>query len=142
LNWLRGASVTGFAGIPPLRELEPGIFLIRPLLDATHDQVQDFLKARGYQWREDSSNRSPQYLRNRIRYELVPLLAELGGGENRLAQQTLLAAQIWRDDLKLLEIDTKEALKTLILCNEASLLVLDGIKFCALPLALQRRVLR
>lgn len=142
LNWLRGASVTGFAGIPPLRELEPGILLVRPLLHATRDQVQDFLKARGHQWREDSSNQSPQYLRNRIRRELLPLLTELGGEENRLARQTLLAAQIWRDDLKLLEIDTQEALNSLTLCNEASLLVLDGIKFRTLPLALQRRVLR
>lgn len=142
LNWLRGASVSGFAGIPPLRKIGDGVLLVRPLLEASRDQVRGFLEDHGYQWREDSSNQSHQYLRNRVRLELLPLMATLCGDEDRLARQTLTASRIWRDDLDVLEATTQAALNDLILIDEAGLLILNGIKFCEQPVALQRRILR
>lgn len=142
LNWLRGASVTGFAGIPPLRIVGHGLFLVRPLLEATRDQVRQFLLAHGYNWRDDSSNQSTQYLRNRVRHELLPLLNSLGGNESQLARQTLSSSRIWRDDLAFLETAAQTALTQLTIKNEQRLLILDGIQFNNLPIALQRRVLR
>jgi tRNA(Ile)-lysidine synthase len=142
LNWLRGASVSGLAGIPPMRELAAGVLLARPLLGATRTQICDFLIARRQSWREDSSNQSARYLRNRVRAELLPVLSEMGFDENRLALQTLRAAQIWRDDLKVLEAAAGAALNDCALREDENMLILDGKKFCALPIALQRRVLR
>jgi tRNA(Ile)-lysidine synthase len=142
MNWLRGASVAGLAGIPPAREPAPGVLLVRPLLDAARTQIRDFLVAHNQSWREDSSNQSAQYLRNRVRNELLPLIEELGFDENRLALQTLRASQILRDDLKFLESASMEALQGCVLRDEDDLLILSGERFRNLPVALQRRVLR
>src|SRR6185437_5512015 len=49
--------------------------LIRPLIDATRGQVEEFLRARGIEWREDATNRDAGFARNRIRHELLPQLA-------------------------------------------------------------------
>lgn len=142
LNWLRGASVSGLAGISPARQLAPEVLLARPLLNATRAQIREFLVARNQNWREDSSNQNAQYLRNRVRAELLPVLAELGFDKNRLALQTRRAAQIWREDLEFLESAAREALKNCTLHDDENLLILDGEKFRGLPVALQRRVLR
>jgi tRNA(Ile)-lysidine synthase len=142
MNWLRGASVSGLAGISPAREPAPGVLLLRPLLNATRAQIRDFLVAQNQSWREDSSNQSAQYLRNRVRNELLPLLGELGVDENRLAMQTAHAAQIWRDDLEFLESATRCKLANCVLHEDEKLLILDGGKFRDLPVSLQRRVLR
>lgn len=69
LHWLRGSGLAGLRGMAPLRE---GI--ARPLLAVTHRQSLAYCAARGWQPREDSSNRDPRFLRNRIRHELLPLL--------------------------------------------------------------------
>lgn len=142
LNWLRGASVSGLAGIAPTRELAPGVLLVRPILKATRTQVRAFLSACGQSWREDSSNLKAQYLRNRVRAELLPVVAKMGFEEDRLAQQTLRAAQIWRDDLEFLETATRQAMSDCALHQEENLFILCGEKFRELPIALQRRVLR
>ena len=142
MNWLRGASVSGLAGIAPSREMEPGVLLARPLLNATRNQVREFLTARGQCWREDSSNYSAQFLRNRVRAELLPILQKLGFEENRLALQTLRASQIWRDDVEFLDSAAQATLQNCVLREDENLLILDGEKFRELPVALQRRVLR
>jgi tRNA(Ile)-lysidine synthase len=48
--------------------------LIRPLLDVTRAEVVDYLRQANQPFREDSSNASLDYTRNRIRHELLPLL--------------------------------------------------------------------
>lgn len=142
LNWLRGATVSGFAGIAPTRQLEDGVLLVRPLLSATRSQVREYLAASGQSWREDLSNDSTLFLRNRVRHELIPKLVELDTTEDRLASQTLQASQILRDDLHFLEATAAEALNSCSLSTEPDLCILSGEKFRALPVALQRRVLR
>jgi tRNA(Ile)-lysidine synthase len=71
---LRGTGIGGLAGIPRARELSPGISLMRPLLSVTRDEVLAFLGSLGQPFREDSSNNSLQFTRNRLRHELLPHL--------------------------------------------------------------------
>jgi len=68
---LRGSAGPGLAGIRPVTA--PG--LVRPLLTIGRDEIRDYLSARGIAWREDSSNQSLDFARNRIRRELLPQLA-------------------------------------------------------------------
>ena len=69
-RFLRGAGTAGLAGIrAATRE---GIF--RPLLHLTREEVRESLQERGISWREDSSNASPEFARNRIRGSLLPQL--------------------------------------------------------------------
>jgi tRNA(Ile)-lysidine synthase len=71
---LRGTGIGGLAGIRRARELSPGISLLRPLLATTRAEVLTYLAALPQSFREDTSNASSVYTRNRIRNELLPLL--------------------------------------------------------------------
>lgn len=70
-RFLRGSGLTGLAGIHPVTAGG----LIRPLIDVTRAEVEQFLRSRQIPWREDSTNRDPHFARNRIRRELLPQLA-------------------------------------------------------------------
>jgi tRNA(Ile)-lysidine synthase len=72
---VRGTGLSGLRGIAFRRELEPGISVVRPLLSITREQVLDFLRERNQAARHDASNDDPGFTRNRIRHELLPLLA-------------------------------------------------------------------
>ncbi|NOT34955.1 MAG: tRNA lysidine(34) synthetase TilS, partial [Candidatus Eisenbacteria bacterium] len=71
----RGTGLTGAAGIDARRAR-----WIRPLLAATRAEIEADLRGAGIEWREDSSNLSPDYLRNRIRHGAIPALLEALGG--------------------------------------------------------------
>ena len=67
---LRGSGPAGMAGILPVT----GKRIIRPLIGTSRGEVEEFLRARGIDWREDASNRDTRFARNRIRHELLPAL--------------------------------------------------------------------
>jgi tRNA(Ile)-lysidine synthase len=69
---LRGAGLAGLAGIYPVTDGG----CVRPLLDVTRAEVEEFLRSRCMAWREDRSNRDPRFARNRIRGGLLPQLTE------------------------------------------------------------------
>ena len=71
---LRGTGLRGLRGIAGVRELVPGILLVRPMLRVSRADVIAFLTTGGHAWREDATNRDPAFTRNRIRHELLPLL--------------------------------------------------------------------
>jgi tRNA(Ile)-lysidine synthase len=74
-KFLRGAWTEGLAGISPKLEGPEGAGgIIRPLLAATHAEIEAYLRELGQDWREDTSNRNLTFTRNRIRHELLPLL--------------------------------------------------------------------
>jgi len=79
LHMARGAGLGGISGIPARRTLSgrPRVELLRPALAVTRDEMRAFLAERGIGWREDASNRSPGYARNRVRQKILPMLAEL-----------------------------------------------------------------
>jgi tRNA(Ile)-lysidine synthase len=105
--------------------------LIRPLLGFTREQTAEYCIERELRWRDDESNESSAYARNRIRRELVPALERI----HPAAQENLLAlAEILRDEADVLDgmVDS----------------VLDGLqeielaRLRALPPALQRLVVQ
>ncbi len=70
---LSGSALPRLRGI---RETTPE-GLVRPMLHATRAEIDDWLVTNGVPFREDSSNRSGRFLRNRIRSEVIPLLETL-----------------------------------------------------------------
>jgi tRNA(Ile)-lysidine synthase len=69
---LRGGGPRALSGIDAIT----GDGVIRPLLAWSRSDLSRWLEEEGRVWREDSSNRDPQHLRNRIRHELLPALEE------------------------------------------------------------------
>jgi len=71
MRLLEGAGVRGLAGIPPVRGR-----IIRPLIELHRAALEAELRRAAIPWVEDPTNRDPKFLRNRIRHELLPLLAD------------------------------------------------------------------
>ena len=72
INLTRGTGLEGLTGIPKQNDK-----VIRPLLCFTRQEIEDYAKENKIEWREDSSNASDKYLRNKIRHHLIPILKEL-----------------------------------------------------------------
>lgn len=74
---VRGAGLRGLCGIPPASGE-----LIRPLLGVTRAQIEAYCEENRIPHREDSSNGSDAYTRNRLRHRVVPVLRELNPSLN------------------------------------------------------------
>jgi len=72
INLSRGTGLEGLTGIPKQNDR-----IIRPLLPFTRDEIERYARENNVKWREDSSNESDKYIRNKIRHHIVPLLKEL-----------------------------------------------------------------
>ena len=73
---IRGTGMAGLAGMAaarPIRDESP-VLLIRPMLEFTREEIEDYAGARGLEFREDSTNLDVSLTRNRIRRQLLPLL--------------------------------------------------------------------
>jgi tRNA(Ile)-lysidine synthase len=74
----RGTGLRGLAGITDVRPIRAGsrVRLVRPLLNQRRAAIEELCQARGLQTRTDSTNRSPEFTRGRVRNVIMPLLAE------------------------------------------------------------------
>lgn len=102
IRLLRGTGPDGLAGMAWRRDR-----YVRPLLGERRDDLLAWARARGLVWREDPTNRSDRFLRNRIRAELVPLLEDLRGGAGASLART---AALVAEDAALLEALALESL--------------------------------
>lgn len=91
LHLLRGTGLRGLGGIAPVNGK-----IIRPMLDITRQEVEAFLEEYHLPHREDSSNAADEFLRNRIRHGVMPLLR----AENPSVSLSLsaLARQLRQDE--------------------------------------------
>ena len=72
INLSRGTGLDGLIGIPSQNEK-----IIRPLLPFSREEIQLYAQENNISWREDSSNASDKYVRNKIRHSVVPILKEI-----------------------------------------------------------------
>ncbi len=71
-NMTRGTSVSGLCGIPYVRQK-----YIRPLLDCTRSEIEEYLKVNALDYVTDSTNLCDDYTRNKIRHNVIPQLFEI-----------------------------------------------------------------
>ncbi|MFC2098407.1 tRNA lysidine(34) synthetase TilS [Bacteroidota bacterium] len=71
INLSRGTGIRGLTGIPARAGK-----VIRPLLFASREDIVKYAEEKGLSYREDSSNASEKYLRNRVRHKLLPMLED------------------------------------------------------------------
>lgn len=84
INFTRGTGLVGLTGIPAQNEN-----IIRPLLPFSRKEIENYALDNKIQWREDSSNASDKYFRNKLRHDIVPVLKELNIGFLDSFQNTL-----------------------------------------------------
>ena len=119
MNLLRGTGLRGLTGIQPRSELEDHggeggkLMVLRPLLGVSRAEVEEFLAKRNQNYVTDSTNLETDVLRNRLRLQVLPLLAELNPAvkeniirttENLSAAQALLdsVTERYKDSSKLI----------------------------------------
>lgn len=76
LNLIRGTGLQGLAAMQPDRTIN-GLRILRPLLDLTKKQIQQYLAAKEQTFVTDSTNLERDALRNRIRLDVIPMLQTL-----------------------------------------------------------------
>lgn len=72
INLTRGSGLDGFTGIPAVHKN-----IARPLLIFSREEILNFATENAILWREDQSNASLKYIRNKIRHQIVPVLKEI-----------------------------------------------------------------
>lgn len=107
LRLLRGTARAGMGGMKLLRDN----LIVRPLLQVTKKEIYTYLRDRNISYREDSSNRSPLYLRNQVRLELLPFLRQYNPS---IDVNLRSLAQILQDEEELLEQQTCAAWDELV----------------------------
>lgn len=134
MRLMRGSGMAGLSGMRYNNQRG----YLRPLLDVTRAQIKQYLAEQGLAWREDASNRDTDFLRNRIRHELLPLLEQYNPA---IRQRLTATAAILADEERLLESLAEAAFEELFHQDKNQLACsIAGLK--AQPPALQRRILR
>ncbi len=141
MHLIRGTGTRGLRGLQPYTEWSSktgSLIVIRPLLEISHQETEDYCRQHKLMPRLDASNLSLSPLRNRVRHQLLPLLESYNP---RIAEALLRTGRIAGDDIDFLDEQithlwgetTQEQGKTIVLDREG---------FDQLPSALKRYLLR
>lgn len=133
IRLLRGSSLTGLTGMRP----RDGAY-IRPLLATNKQAILAYLSAHNIAYMSDPSNNSLQYLRNRIRHTVLPVLKGADTRFNLTFNKTLHQLQ---ETEKFLENMTATTLADLREQESTGTIIINVKKFCALHSVMQKRVL-
>jgi tRNA(Ile)-lysidine synthase len=99
LNLSRGTGIKGLRSILPLQNN-----IARPLLFAKKEELEQFATENSIQWKEDASNASDHYTRNKIRHHVIPQLLTLNPNLVTVFQQTALrlraTEEAWNEKLE------------------------------------------
>ncbi|GAA4945520.1 tRNA lysidine(34) synthetase TilS [Algibacter agarivorans] len=106
INFTRGTGLEGLTGIPEVN----GNF-VRPLLPFSSKDIETYAKINNIKWRDDSSNKSVKYLRNKLRHEVIPILKEINLSLLQSFQSTL---NNLKDTSDIVEESTNAVLKRAI----------------------------
>jgi len=124
INLSRGSGLRGLTGIPAVNDK-----IVRPLLDYSRAELLEYAKSQGYFWREDSSNKKTDYLRNALRHKVVPPYKEEVEG---LLQNILKTQQHLRDSKSLID-DYLVLINQLVVTETSEGFNIDIAKLANLP---------
>jgi tRNA(Ile)-lysidine synthase len=141
LHLIRGTGTWGLHGLQPYTEWESksgSIAIIRPLLEVSHNETEDYCQSHKLKPRIDASNISLSPLRNRVRHQLLPLLMSYNPG---IAEALLRTGRIASDDIDFLDKEVARVWDG-VAQQQGETIVLDKGKFNSLPSALKRYLFR
>jgi tRNA(Ile)-lysidine synthase len=133
MRLIRGASASGLSAIPPLRDN-----IVRPLIEATRDEVMEYLNEKGLAFVTDPSNAKPVYTRNRIRMEVLPVLQRFNP---RIVATLAAEAGHLRDEDEAVEGYCATLAESILVRKENTVFVKRN-EFNTLPPAFRRRLLK
>lgn len=134
MRLIRGAGAAGLSGIPAMRAP-----FIRPLIDCTRREISACAQERHLAYRQDPTNAQLDFLRNRVRHELLPLLSRYN---------PRIAETLWRTQQRLSQIDRyleslgQDLLEESVVEHQAETLLLHKEPFKGQPEVLKLYALR
>lgn len=134
IRLFRGSGPTGLSGIPPVRRN-----IIRPLIEIERKEIEKILDERKIDFIVDSSNLKKDYLRNRIRLSLIPMLKELNPNIIETLSRT---AEIFGEEERYFEIIVAKTLMKLTSRKTDTRIELFLAPFEIMNKVIMRRVLR
>ncbi len=134
IRLLRGSGSTGLSGM----RFRNDRGYVRPLLDSSRREIEEYLLGQGLEWREDSSNRNTDYIRNRIRHHLLP---DMKSYNPAFVSSLGATAELLADEDDFLEETALEAAERVCIFNDQSTICsIEGL--LSIPLAIRRRIYR
>jgi tRNA(Ile)-lysidine synthase len=131
---IRGAGLSGLTGIPPVRDR-----IIRPLIEVSREEIEKYLVDSKVGYRLDESNLKMDYLRNRVRHQLIPLCSEENKG---FRDNVLNTIALFSGDEDFLKGIADQSFQEVAYYENEGILVLEHTGFSKLDVAIQRRILR
>jgi len=141
MHLVRGTGTRGLRGLQPHTEWQSSgnsLIIIRPLLQVSREETANYCHGHKLMPRIDTSNLSLSPLRNRIRYQLLPLLKSYNP---QVTEALLRTASIASDDLAVIDKDGSQ-LWAEIAQRQENTIILDKERLLELPPALKRHLLR
>lgn len=136
MHILRGTGLTGLAGMT----WGPETGVIRPLLGTPREALRMALRRWNIPWREDSSNRSLEPTRNRLRHILLPTLER--EWNPKIIQALARLAELASADAMALDAWVGQIWPVLVRNHTSEFVVLDGSGLRSYPSGIRRRVIR
>jgi len=124
INLTRGTGLEGLTGIPAQNDK-----IVRPLLPFSRVEIENYIQESNLQWREDSSNASDKYFRNKVRHAIVPVLKELNPNFLSSFQNTIENLQ----QTQSLVEDASKLVFQIVVQEEANQLKFNLIELLKLP---------
>ncbi|MCX5693330.1 MAG: tRNA lysidine(34) synthetase TilS, partial [Candidatus Omnitrophica bacterium] len=135
---IRGAGMKGLGGISPVKEMQ-GFKIIRPLIEVSRKEVEDFILEEALKFRKDSSNEKTIFTRNKIRLELIPLLEK--DFNPNIKEVLANMAENLQTENDFLSKYAKRKFRSASKIGQGEILI-DMKKFKKLPEAIRKRLLR
>ena len=123
INLSRGTGLEGLTGIP-----EINCNIVRPMLTFSRQDIEVYAKENKLKWREDSSNISTKYLRNKLRHDVIPALKETNP---QLLQNFNKTLSFLKDSNEIIEDHIAEIQKKVVTLD-GDLIILDNKKLLKL----------
>jgi tRNA(Ile)-lysidine synthase len=121
INLSRGTGLSGLTGIPEINE-----HIVRPLLPFSREALETYANTTNLKWREDSSNASDTYLRNKLRHHVIPVLKETNAN---LLQNFKTTLGHLNDTSDIVEESLRAVAKRAIIDIDEHKMVLDILPF-------------
>ena len=135
MRFLRGSGLEGLMGIPPVRGK-----IIRPLIECSREEIEDYCQEHKIVYRIDSTNKEAIYFRNKIRLELLPLLAH---EYNKNIKDVILRLRIIISEIsEYLQQKTETIFKKIAALEDQGKVIINLEKLNSLPLVFKRRIIR
>ncbi|MBS3740378.1 tRNA lysidine(34) synthetase TilS [Candidatus Bipolaricaulota bacterium] len=135
MNIIRGAGLRGLGGMQEVK----GRY-IRPLLKLKRDEIKNYIETRGLDYRRDKTNKNTDFLRNRIRHELVP---ELEDHYNpKVVENLTRMAELAEEAHSFIEDRADDVSRDIRIMKKVDETCFDRAKLSALNTYLQKAVIR